>query len=202
MKQELLNGPKSLDLYESPSDYNSSTVELTLFNEGIRIKNKAWLSQKNQQGSTADFVRIDPTATFYYDIVYSNQTPGNLFYIGFERYDEDMTETNDNSTIYVVQRSTIADNIRVTGTVDLSTNLTGNPTKYIRLKILNNWDNSTATEGILEIKGLSLIQKYNTDNAKIEKTHIVSADYFKENNLNEAKIFKYEGIESNCFYEI
>lgn len=195
MAKELLHGPKSL--YKSSGN---GTVEY--FNEGTRITGSAWVNQYDINNTPLNYIEIDPNATFRYDILYSNKTTGNLIYIGIERFDENKTTISNNATVYLVGNSTVCENKRLVGTVNLAT-LNGTiPTKYIRLRILNQWTGSSATDAILEIKGLSLLQIKNTTNNNIQKTGIVSADNFRENNIQEAKIFKFEGIESNCFYEI
>lgn len=194
MTKEVLNGLTSL--YK---DSGNGTIEHT--SEGVKITGNAWVNQISEKGVNGDYIEIDPNATFYYDIVYSNKTAGNLFYIGFERFDANKTATSNSSTVYVVSNSTAADNVRVVGTVDLSKDSANHTTKYIRLRILNNWTNSTASNGILEIKLLSLLQGQ-ASKTDIQKTGILESGFFRENNFQDARIFKNEGIEGNQFIEI
>lgn len=198
MAKELLHGPKSLYITS-----DNGTVEY--FNEGARITGRAWVNQHYPQSFGTDYIEIDPNKTFYYDILYSSPVAGNQYYIGFERFDANKTATSNSSTTYVISGNTIYEDRRVTGTVSLSTNLSGNPTKYIRLRILNQWTGSSAATGtgILEIKNLSLLQlDADEKNPSIEKTGIASAANFRENNINAAMIFKKEGFEVDTLYEI
>lgn len=195
MAKELLHGPKSL--YRTSGN---GTVEY--FDEGVRITGNAWVNQYDVNQVASNYIEINPNATFKYDILYSNKTENNQIYIGFERFDENKSTISNNATVYIIANKTVCENKRIVGTVNLATLDGTTPTKYIRLRILNQWTGSSATNAILEIKVLSLLQINNITNANIQKTGIIVADNFRENNVQEAKIFKSEGIESNCFYEI
>ncbi len=194
MAKEVLNGLTSL--YKDSGDGT-----IVYANNIVTITGKAWINQISEKGVNGDYIEIDPNATFYYDIVYSNKTEGSLLYIGFERFDANKTATGNSSTIYVVSTSAASENTRVVGTVDLSKDSANNTTKYIRLRILNNWTNSTASNGIAEIKLLSLLQGQ-ASTTNIKKTGILNSDFFRENNFQNARIFKNEGIEGNQFIEI
>jgi hypothetical protein len=121
-----------------------------------------------------------------------------------EKFDANKTATSNSSTVYLIARKDVVTDALSNGPIDLSTNLSGNPTKYIRLRILNQWAGSgNTTNGTLEIKRLSLLQLDSDENIpSIEKSGIIQAANFRENDLNKAMIFKKEGFETNCFYEI
>ena len=196
MAKELLHGPKSL--------YKTSGAGIVeYFDEGARITGSAWVNQYYPQSLNTSYIEIDPNATFYYDFLYSNLTANNQIYIGIERYDADKTATSNNSTIYIVARKDAVENVEKNGIVNLSKDLNGNPTKYIRLRILNQWTGSSATDAVLEIKRLSLLQlDTNEITPSIKKTGIIQATNFRENDLNKAMLFNKEGFETNNFYEI
>lgn len=198
MAKELLHGPKSL--YRTSGN---GTVEY--FDEGVRITGNAWVNQHYPESLGTDYIEIDPNKTFYYDILYSSPVGGNQIYIGFERFDANKTATSNSSTTYVIGEKVVRTDYNKIGIVDLSKDSNNNPTKYIRLRILNQWTGSTAETGtgVLEIKRLSLLQLDSDEiNSSIKKTGIIQSANFRENNLDKAMIFKKEGFETNCFYEI
>ena len=198
MAKELLHGPKSLYVTSG-----NSAIKYT--KDSAVITGSAWVNQHYPETLGTDYIEIDPSKTFYYDIVYSSPIAGNQYYIGFEKFDANKTSTSNSSTVYVAAATTIVNDYRQVGTVDLKKDNLGNPTKYIRLRILNQWTGSTAASGtgILEIKNLSLLQLDNNEKIpSIQKTGIISAANFRENDMNTAKIFKKEGFEVDTIYEI
>jgi hypothetical protein len=50
--------------------------------------------------SYSNFIEIDSTKTYYYDITYSNQQ-GSWFLVGFERYDENKGTVSNNGCVYI-----------------------------------------------------------------------------------------------------
>lgn len=198
MAKELLHGPRSII-----KTSGSGTIEYTT--EGVKIIGYTWANQNYPQSLGTDYIEIDPSKTFYYDIVYSSPIAGNQYYIGFEKFDANKTTTSNSSCVYIIAATTVVNDYRQVGTVDLKKDNLGSPTKYIRLRILNQWSGSTAASGtgILEIKNLSLLQL--DDNEKIpsiQKTNTTFAANFRENDMNTAKIFKKEGFEVDTIYEI
>jgi len=198
MAKELLHGPKSLYVTSG-----NGTIEYT--KDSTVITGNAWVNQHYPETLGTDYIEVDSSKIFYYDFVYSSPIAGNQYYIGFEKFDANKTATSNSSTIYPIAASTVRNDYRKVGTVDLSKDVNGNPVKYIRLRILNQWSGSTAASGtgVLEIKNLSLLQLDNDEKIpSIQKTGTISAANFRENNMNTAKIFKREGFEVDTIYEI
>lgn len=145
-------------------------------------------------------IEIDSTATFYYDIVYSNEA-GSLLYIGFEKYDEQSTPTSNNSCVYILSSSNEAVNKHIHGTVNLSKDVLGSNTKYIKLRILNSWNDNTNTRNISKISSIILREVHGSFVApEISSSGAITTDTFFE--FNDAKIYKTSLIEANNFYEI
>lgn len=198
MAKELLHGPKSLYVTSG-----NGTVKYT--KDSAVITGNAWVNQHYPETLNTDYIEIDSTKTFYYDFVYSSPIAGNQYYIGFEKFDANKTATSNSSTVYPVAATTVLSDYRKVGTVDLSKDVEGNPVKYIRLRILNQWTGSSAAAGtgVLEIKNLSLLQLDSDEKIpSIQKTGTISATNFRENDMNTAKIFKREGFEVDTIYEI
>jgi len=198
MAKELLHGPKSLYV-------TSGNGTVTYTEDSAVITGGAWVNQHYPETLGTDYIEIDPSKTFYYDIIYSSPIAGNQYYIGFEKFDANKTATSNSSCIYPIAATTVVNDYRKIGTVDLKKDNLGSPTKYIRLRILNQWTGSTAASGtgVLEIKNLSLLQLDDDEKIpSIQKTGIISAANFRENDMNTAKIFKKEGFEVDTIYEI
>lgn len=186
MARELING------------FESFTGGNTLINKDCaKIVGNGWITDGQS------YIPIDPNGgLFYYDIVYSNRTAGNQYYIGFERYNASKGTGSNSSCVYVISTTTVCESKRVNGTVNLTGTINDSPISYLRLRILNQWTGSSATDAILEIKQLSLFQLDTPMATNIEKNAIVKSGHFRENHFNEAKIFKNEGFEANQFIEI
>lgn len=140
------------------------SVELTNFNvynfsgngsfsidsDGLHTVNKIFLK--------GEYIPIRPDIyTFRYDIVVSF-TAGNMYYVGFERYDKDKTSRSNDACVYFIASNPSHDIVRrrYRGTVDLSTDGV-NPAAFIKLRVLNLWTNSTAETGTATIHSLSLL---------------------------------------------
>ena len=140
--------------------------------------------------------------TYQYDIEYSN-TEGNLFYIGFEKYDKDKTATSNNSCVYIASSKTAHNKTRLIGTVNLATDALGGTVRYIRPRILNNWSGSDTTSdsnvGIITHFSLREVPSTGNQHQKIYKNGIVSCEQLLEYDpINFAK----DGfIEANEFIE-
>lgn len=194
----MLHGPKSLYVTSG-----NGTVEYT--EDGVVITGNAWVSQHYPETLATDYIEIDSSKTFYYDFVYSSPIAGNQYYIGLEKFDANKTATSNSSCVYPVAATTVVEDYRKVGTVNLAKDANNNPVKYIRLRILNQWSGSTAASGtgVLEIKNLSLLQLDDDEKIpSIQKTGTIFATNFRENNMNTAKIFKREGFEVDTIYEI
>lgn len=141
----------------------------------------------------------DPTHTFEYDITYESDA-GNYFYIGIERYYEDKTTGSNSNCVYQVStNNTAKTKQRIRGTVNLSN--TASPTAFIRLRILNQWTNSSGTGVTAKIYNLSLREITETTNKiSITKTGQINSDTYWEG-YNPAGFNKLNVVESNQIYE-
>ena len=163
---------------------------------GIHLNDYIWVNH--------DFIPINPVnKTYKYDITFSN-TDGNMFYIGWERYDANKTSRSNNACIYVQGNKTARDYYRIQGTVDLSTDGV-NPCAFIRIRILNKWSGSTSdTEGKATIHSLSLKEFSSSDNfEKMKISH--QGNTFTTELQQKNKIFTYitraQELNANSFIE-
>ena len=154
---------------------------------------------------TESYIPIfDCTHSFRYDFVYEN-VAGNTFYIGIERYDKDKATGSNSCCIYQVATSNAAHTTptRVTGVVNLNQTISSentNKTAFIRLRILNQWSGSTATNAAAKIYRLSLREMISDNKIKIYKTGILTSDTFWEN-CDRARMSDYDVVETNQIYE-
>ncbi len=147
-----------------------------------------------------DYIPISPSGkTYYYDLEYSN-VAGNMFYVGFERYDANYDSGSNNGCIYMVGSSNAASRVRLTGTIDLATALTGNPTAYTKLRILNNWNNSSDTSYKGTIHYISLKEVATKTESEVTKTGVFEGDTFIEN--QDASISHTGNVIGNQIIEI
>ena len=201
--KELYNTPTNIDnqgdifSFEFDEDY-STERELnpvpisgfTVTNDGYKVSGHTWPS--------ADYIPISPSGkTYYYDIEYSN-VAGNHLYIGFERYDINKASGSNNECQYVVNTTSVANHVRVTGTINLST-ANGNTAAFTKLRILNNWDNSSNVNYIGTIHYISLKEVTSIKESKIEKTGQMIGNTFIES--KNASISKTGNIIGNQFIE-
>lgn len=142
----------------------------------------------------------DCTHTFEYDFEYESEA-GNYFYIGIERFNEDKATGSNNSTIYQVSTANSAKTRqRVRGTVNLDQVIANNKkTAYIRLRILNNWTNSSGTNVTAKIYKLSVREIMETG-ISVTKLGQLQTDTIWEN-FTTASFNKLDVVESNNFYE-
>lgn len=151
------------------------------FSNGIlSTTGRNWLTDGN-------YIEINPSGNqFYYDIIYSNVS-GTLLYIGFERYDAAKTPTSNNSCIYVLSSTSAATNTHICGTVNLATDVLGSPTKYIKLRILTDWNNDHASS-VTSFKFVSLREASTITAPTFGKNGIVTIDAIRTN--ESALIYK------------
>jgi hypothetical protein len=150
----------------------------------------------------SNYIPINPVGkTYYYDIDVSIQA-GNQFYFGFEQFDEDKTSTSNNSCWYAISPKPTSDLVHKryfrtkTFTVNLST---GKPPVYLRVRILNNWSGSAASDLSATIHRMSLREVSTLQQPKIEKNGIILADEFNE--LHRSAFYKNGFIEANNLIE-
>lgn len=154
----------------------------------------------------SEYIPINPTGkTYYYDAIISVNT-GNMFYIGFERYDEDFTPRSNNACVYAIAFKPTSDIVyqRYTGTINLATDGV-NPCAYIALRVLNGWSGTTSgVTGQATIHYLSLREVTTSvgfANTQILKTGIVNTDTFIDKN-DKCSIEKKGYINTIDFIEI
>lgn len=147
-----------------------------------------------------DYIPINPSGkTYHYDIEYSN-VAGNMFYIGFERYDANYGSGSNYGCIYIVGSTNAATRVRLTGTIALGTALTGNPTAYTKLRILNNWNNSSDTSYKGTVHYISLKEVATKTGSEVTKTGIFEGDTFIED--KDASISHTGNVIGNQIIEI
>lgn len=168
----------------------------TYFNNGeVKLSGNIWPTVVSK------YIEInDPNNYFYYDIVYSTDAD-NRFYVGLERYDEDKANTTNSSCIYQVNTKALLNHNHVSGLINLKGNLsTGKPVKYIRLRILNDWENAANRQGIIH----SLLYRESdvalNNIININHAGEVKANTFIEN-YNKTSFSDSSIIFSESFYE-
>lgn len=188
MSQELLQGLASIKT-------NGTSVKME--GDHLLITGNIWPT------ATEQYIPIgNKTHTFEYDITYENDA-GNYFYIGIEKYAPDKTTGSNSSCEYQIATNNTAHNkTRARGTVNMNvTTSSGNSTAYIRLRILNQWTGSSASNVTAKIYHLSLREITETTN-KIAITNQgqLKTDALWEN-YDRAAFNKLNVVECNNFYE-
>ena len=148
----------------------------------------------------SDYIPINPEGHIYeYDITYSSNT-GNMFDIGFERFDANKTSRSNSACIYVRANTNGADHERIKGTVDLSTDGV-NTCRYIALRVLNQWSGSSSgVTGTATIHNMSLREitiPHNHSQLTEQGNFII--DEIKEN--QKASFYKNGIVEAHNFIE-
>ena len=166
--------------------------------DGLVVTNQIWVFPTDTLGS--NFIPVSPSGkTYYYDVTYSN-VADNYFLIGIESFDVNKTNTLNNSCRYILTTSAAADHTRKFGTIDISKDGNGNPTSYIRIRILNSWDGAnsanTATIHFLSLREVTTLGK-----TSVYKNGQLTADSFR-NTTDGAHIYKNGVVGSTEFYEI
>lgn len=188
MSQELLQGLGSVQ---------SNGTSIILTNDYLLFTGNVWPT------SAESYIPIsDCTHTFEYDITFESDA-GNYFYVGIERYAADKTTGSNSSCIYqIATNNTAYAKRRIRGTINLNQETSaGNVTAFIRLRILNQWTNSSGTGVTAKIYNISLREITETTNKiKISKTGILNSDTFWEG-YNPAGFNKLNVVESNRIYE-
>lgn len=188
MSQELLQGLGSVTV-------NGSSVKLV--NDYLLFTGNVWPSV------VTSYIPIqDCTHTFEYDFTFESDA-GNYFYIGIERYTANKTTGSNSSCVYQVStNNTAKSKTRVRGTINLNEVIADNlKTSYIRLRILNNWTYSSATNVTAKIYHLS-VREIIDDSTKVNitKAGILKTDTVWEN-MPIASINKLEVVETNNLIE-
>ena len=188
MSQELLQGLGSIKT-------NGTAV---ILEDGYLL-----FARKTQPAVAEDYIPIeDCTHTFEYDITYESDA-GNYFYIGFERYAADKTTGSNASCKYIITTNNEAKaKQRVRGTVDFNYEISsGKKTAFIRLRVLNRWNNSSNADATAKIYHLSLREITETTNKiSISKNGQLKSDAFWED-YQTASFNKLNEVEGNTLYE-
>lgn len=146
---------------------------------------------------------IDCTHTFIYTYTYES-IAGNNFYIGIERYDINKATGSNSCCIYQVNTANVAKpKNTVTGTVNLNQAISSsntNKTAFVRLRILNNWSGSSASNATAKIYLLSLREIMGNEKISITKTGQTQAGVFWEG-YEKTSFGKYGDVDSVSFYE-
>ena len=165
-------------------------------NPFTNYNSKGEMTFTDASSAGSDYIPILPTNhTYEYDITYSFDS-GNHFYIGFERYDIDKTARSNNACVYVVDSTSGADHNRIKGTVNLSTD-TVNQCRYIALRILNGWYNTTGTATIHNMSLHEVSTPRNHSQLTEQGNFII--DEIKEN--QKASFYKNGIVEAHNFIE-
>ena len=179
--------PSACDLVKTSG---TGSVVTTL--DGVSMTGNCWVRNIVNDG----YVEI-PAGDFYYDIVYSN-TAGNKLYIGWEVFDANKTSTSNSSTFYLVNTTGAAQSVRVKGVRSITQDSGGRTAKYIRIRILNSWEN---TSGSSSISFISLRNKSTTTRTlSVDKKTVAKSDTFVEE--SGAHAYKNGIMGSTSFYEI
>ena len=164
--------------------------------DGIYMNGTKYLKSSN-------YIRIHPEyCSFKYDFTVS-VSAGNLFYIGWERYDIDKTARSNDACVYKCSIKPTTDLIRARyrGTIDLSTDGV-NPAAYVKLRILNKWSGSeTETTGIGILHSISLLAIPTLENISTQmlQNGLIQTDHFRE--LENISIARNGYFDSSILYE-
>lgn len=152
-----------------------------------------------QVSAGSDYIEVQP-GTFFWEATIS-VSKGNNFYLGVERYDANKTTTQGNQgTHYFVHIEPNEDVIqqRFNGSITITTDWSGNPIKYLALRILNGWSGSDSTDCRSTIHSLSLRQY--SENTSVDKFGQLSNDWFIEEDGNIQR-YKNGVLRANHFVE-
>lgn len=136
-----------------------------------------------QISAGSDYIEVQP-GTFFWEATIS-VSKGNNFYLGVERYDANKTTTQGNQgTHYFIHIEPNEDVIqqRFNGSITITTDWSGNPIKYLALRILNGWSGSDSTDCRSTIHSLSLRQY--SENTSVDRFGQLSNDWFIEEDGN------------------
>lgn len=187
----------STELLQSLGSVVTNGTSCVLENGYLKFTGSVW------PAATEQYIPIqDYTHTFEYDITFESEA-GNYFYIGIERYASDKTTGSNSSCIYQISTGNVEKTKqRVKGTVNLNQDTsTGNKTAYIRLRILNNWTNSSGTNVTAKLYNISLREITETSNKiNINQQGVLQTDTFWEN-MQKTSIDKSNIVECENFYE-
>lgn len=175
--------------------YNNHTANYS----GYDTNGEITLTGNSSIGS--NYIKINPTGhTYYYDIDVSTDN-GNVFYIGFERYDVNKTARSNAACVYLsglAGSSEARTHKHYHGIVNLATDGV-NPTDTIALRILNDWSGANGRKAT--IHKISLREVSTISNSKINKKGQVIVDEFIELDGN-CRVQKNGSIEANEFIEL
>ena len=174
----------------NPFAYASGSSAVYLANGDFQMTGHIW--------PNSDYIPINPTGkTYYYDVEYSNTSGGHL-YVGFERYDANKQSGSNSECQYVVSTTGAYTHARATGTVNLAT-ANGNTAAYTKLRLLNDWDNSSGSK-VGTIHYISLKEVTTKTTSDIKKNGVFEGDAFIES--KDASISHTGNVVCNQIIEI
>ena len=151
----------------------------------------------NGTSAGTDFIPITP-GIYEYDFTITTNA-GNMFYLGFERFDKDKTSRSNAACVYIKSGTNECTHQHFQGTVDLSTDGV-NPCAYIALRILNGWGGTTSgVTGQATIHNISLRLKSDTNKAQLTKQGNFIIEEIKED--TKASFHKLGIVEASTFIE-
>lgn len=190
---------KELNLYSNIARVGNYSGIYFFDADGIHLENQIRLC--------SDYIEINPdNKTYEYDVLLSNSA-GNYLYVGWELFDINKTNTENDSCVYCAHIKPTTNLIwwRYKGVVDLSKDALGNKTAFIRLRILNKWtDSDSNTSGIATVHTISLreVSTANPDQQQhILKNGQLQTDFFRETSRANAGFNKNGFVDGGQFYE-
>lgn len=151
----------------------------------------------NGTSAGTDFIPITP-GIYEYDYTITTNA-GNMFDIGFERFDKDKTSRSNAACVYIRANTSECTHQHFQGTVDLSTDGV-NPCAYIALRVLNGWSGTTSgVTGQATIHNISLRLKSDTNKAQLTKQGNLIIEEIKED--TKASFHKLGIVEASTFIE-
>lgn len=127
--------------------------------DGVHLNNIVWaIDSSFNNGHGTGFIDVDPDNYWYLMSWTYTNTANNWFLIGVERYDENYTSTSNSSCLYTINTSSAVTRASSSQAIDITKDSNGNPVKHIKLRVLNNWNNTADIEGTAIIHKLTLME--------------------------------------------
>lgn len=161
-----------------------------------------------QKGSTtrvySPYIELPSATTYQYDFLISAEQANNTIYLQVERFNENKESITNNAALACINGLTPSSDliyVRYKGTLNLATFGSGSDvqnTKYIRVRIFNNYGSSKTGTFILHSWSIKAINN-DLKNTQIMKNGQILSESFRESNT--ASISKNGFVDSANFYE-
>lgn len=161
-----------------------------------------------QKGSTtwvySPYIELPSATTYQYDFLISAEQASNTIYLQVERFNENKESITNNAALNCIGGITPSSDLiyaRYKGTLNLATFGSGSEiqnTKYIRIRICNNYGSSKTGTFILHSWSIKAINN-DLKTGKFLKTGQLETESFRES--NNASISKNGFIDGENFYE-